>query len=131
MDDPIWISLELVLAFHARQLAEHGGLDGIRDQSLLESALARPRHQFACEDPTPSIPALAAAYAFAVAKNHPFLDGNKRTALVVSITFLELNGLEIIASMEDRYLTFYNLAAGKVTEPELIAWMQTNTRPSR
>ena len=80
MDDPIWISEELAQAIHSRQLAEHGGADGVRDIGLLQSALARPRQQFAYSDPTPDIPALAAAYAFGIAKNHAFIDGNKRTA---------------------------------------------------
>ncbi len=77
MDDPIWISQELALAIHSRQLAEHGGADGVRDKGLIESALARPRQLFAYSDPTPNIPALGAAYAFAIAKNHAFIDGNK------------------------------------------------------
>ncbi len=80
MDDPIWINEPLALAIHKRQLAEHGGLDGVRDPGLLQSALARPRHLFAYNDPTPALPALAASYAFGIARNHPFIDGNKRTA---------------------------------------------------
>ena len=75
MDDPIWISIELAIAIHQRQLAEHGGADGVRDKGLLESALGRPRHLFAYSDPTPEAPQLAAAYAFGIAKNLAFLDG--------------------------------------------------------
>lgn len=128
MDDPIWISTNLALGIHKRQLAEHGGLDGTRDPALLESALARPRHQFAYTTPTPDIPALAASYAFGIAKNHPFLDGNKRTAYVVCRTFLLLNGHDMTASLERRYLTFLGLAAGEVSEEALVTWLRENTR---
>src|SRR3954447_2101174 len=89
---PRWLSLELVLVVHNRQLAEHGGPEGVRDMNALESALARPRNLLAYGD-KPSLFRLAAAYAAGIAKNHPFLDGNKRTALVVCMTFLELNGV--------------------------------------
>src|SRR3954462_2943253 len=110
MDDPIWISKELAVAIHKRQLAEHGGADGIRDEGLLDSALARARQRFAYEDPTPSIPALAAAMAFGIARNHAFIDGNKRTAFVVCRTFLILNGLDLTADRVERYRTFLELA---------------------
>ncbi len=95
MGDPIWMTKELATAIHSRQLAEHGGADGVRDAGLLDSALARPRQQFAYADPTPNVPALAASYAFGVAKNHAFIDGNKRTAAVVCETFLMLNGYDV------------------------------------
>ncbi len=128
MDDPIWISLELAQAIHSRQLAEHGGADGVRDQGLLESALNRPRHLFAYGDPTPGIPALAAAYAYGIAKNHAFIDGNKRTAYVVCRTFLILNGFDLTADPLLRYQTFLALAAGELSEPDMIAWLISNTR---
>jgi death-on-curing protein len=128
VDDPIWISVDLAIAIHKRQLAEHGGADGVRDMGLLESALGRPRHQFAYSDPTPDIPALAASYAYGIARNHAFIDGNKRTAYVVCRTFLLLNGLDMIAAKEERYLTFLNLAAGTISETELTAWLTTNAR---
>jgi len=127
MDDPIWISEELSLAIHQRQLAEHGGLDGVRDRGLLQSALARPRHLFAYNDPTPDLPVLAAAYAFGIARNHPFLDGNKRTAAVVCETFLELNGMNLDADDADMYTTFLNLAAGSVSEQQLAEWLKNHS----
>jgi len=131
MDDPIWISVELTLAIHSRQLAEHGGADGVRDQGLLESALGRPRHLFAYSDPTPGPPQLAAAYAFGIAKNHAFLDGNKRTAYVVCRTFLLLNGYDMTATLEERYLKFLALAAGELSEEELADWLMKNTQPTK
>jgi death-on-curing protein len=131
VDDPIWIGEPLALAIHKRQLAEHGGLDGVRDPGLLQSALARPRHLFAYNDPTPGLPALAAAYAFGIARNHPFIDGNKRTAAVVCETFLELNGVSIVASDAEMYPVFLDLAAGQLTEDELAAWLESHTRPVR
>jgi len=126
MDDPIWISEELTLAIHSRQLAEHGGADGVRDKGLLESALARPRQLFAYSDPTPDIPELAAAYAFAIAKNHAFLDGNKRTAYVVCRTFMILNGWDMTAARVDRYVAFLALAAGDWDERAFSTWLVSN-----
>jgi len=128
MDDPIWITTELTIAIHERQLAEHGGAEGVRDVGLLESALARPRQQFAYEDPTPSIPALAAAYAYGIARNHAFIDGNKRTAYVVCRTFLILNGFDLTAERIDRYTTFLSLAEGSLSEAELSKWLGANTK---
>lgn len=123
MDDPIWITETLAMAIHRRQLAEHGGLDGVRDPGLLQSALARPRHLFAYTDPTPDLPALAASYAYGIARNHPFIDGNKRTAAVACETFLELNGMSIEATDMELYPIFLNLAAGAITEEELAKWL--------
>ncbi len=131
MDDPIWISVELAVAIHKRQLAEHGGADGVRDMGLLESALGRPRHLFAYTDPTPELPALAASYAFGVARNHAFIDGNKRTAYVVCRTFLLLNGLDMTASKEDRYRCFLALAAGTMSESDLAAWLAAQVVPKQ
>ena len=125
MDDPIWITEPLALAIHKRQLAEHGGLDGVRDPGLLQSALARPRHLFVYTDPTPELPALAAAYAYGVARNHPFIDG---TAAVVCETFLELNGMTLEASDAEMYPVFLDLAAGTVSEEQLAAWLAAHTR---
>ena len=127
MDDPIWISEELALAIHSRQLAEHGGADGVRDKGLLESALARPRQHFAYSEPTPNVPALAAAYAFGIAKNHAFLDGNKRTAYVVCRTFLIVNGWDMLANREERYKAFLALASGDWDEATFTAWIIQNT----
>jgi len=130
MDDPIWISEELALAIHSRQLAEHGGADGLRDKGRFESALARPRQLFAYSDPTPDIPALASAYAFAIAKNHAFLDGNKRTAYVVCRTFLILNGWDMTASRVDRYAAFLSLASGDWNQATFTTWLLSNTQPT-
>lgn len=130
MDDPIWITRELALAIHSRQLAEHGGADGVRDEGLLDSALGRPRNRFAYEDPTPDIPALAASYAFGIARNHAFIDGNKRTAYVVCRTFLILNGFDLTVDRVERYTTFVALAAGSMTEPELTAWLSSHVKPA-
>jgi death-on-curing protein len=131
MDDPIWINTDDALTIHSRQLAEHGGRDGTRDPGLLESALARPRQRFAYADPTPSIPALAASYAFGLARNHPFIDGNKRTAYVVARLFLVLNGYDLTASQEDRYTTMLRLAAGDLTEEQVVAWFEANSKSTR
>jgi death on curing protein len=127
MDDPIWIATDAVRAMHRRQLAEHGGADGVRDQGLLESALARPRQQFAYGDPTPDIPALAAAYGYGIARNHPFIDGNKRTAAVVCETFVDLNGWRLNATDEDMYATFLQMAAGEIDEKEFVDWVTKNS----
>jgi len=127
VDDPIWISEALALAIHKRQLAEHGGLDGVRDPGLLQSALARPRHRFAYDDPTPDLPALAASYAFGIARNHPFIDGNKRTAAVVCETFLMLNGMTIISNDIEMYPIFLDLAAGSLSEEQLAVWLVSHT----
>ena len=118
-----WISTELALAIHQRQLAEHGGLSGIRDKGLLDSALARPQnlHAYGEND----IYVLAAAYAFGIARNHPFSDGNKRTAYVVSRLFLKLHDNDMPGTPENRVRLFEQLAAGNISEPELIAWLKT------
>ena len=107
----------------------HGGPEGVRDQGLLESALARPKNLFAYSDQTPSLSRLAAAYAKGIVANHPFVDGNKRTALTISFTFLKLNGLQLTATKEDRVLTFWSLADGTLSEEELAQWFERNTTP--
>ena len=99
---------------HDLELASHGGSEGIRDAGLLESALARPRNIWAYAEAPPSLAVLAAAYAFGISANHPLIDGNKRTALVISFAFLDVNGLEVTASQEDAYLTILGLAAGEI-----------------
>jgi death on curing protein len=105
-----WLSADSVLAMHARQLAEHGGGVGVRDEGLLLSALQRPQNKASYE--TPDAADLAAAYAYGIARNHPFVDGNKRTALVASRSFLLINGYQIGATKEDRLNTFLALASG-------------------
>jgi len=129
MRDPIWLTADLVLALHERQIAEHGGGEGVRDLGLLESALARPQQRHAYGGPDTDLPALAAAYAFGIARNHPFVDGNKRTAAVACELFLELNGYLLVASDEDMYPVFLGLAAGEVEEDALTEWLQANARP--
>jgi death on curing protein len=129
MSESLWIDKHETLTIHAQQLAEHGGSDGVRDEGLLESALARPQNLLAYSDETPSLARLAAAYAFGIARNHPFADGNKRTALVVSLTFLLVNGLKVIAPRDERYFVFYDLAAGKFSEEELARWLEVNIEP--
>lgn len=122
MDEPVWVSKRAVLAIHSEQLAQHGGSDGIRDETLLDSALAKPRNVFAYAD-EPDIFRLAASYAFGISRNQAFIDGNKRTALVISITFLARNGWDIVASKEDTYFTFLHLAEDTLSEEELAAWL--------
>lgn len=111
------------MAIHKRQIAEHGGSDGTRDEGLLSSALARLQNTYAYAD-SADIADLAAAYAFGIAKNHPFIDGNKRTAYVVMRTFLRLNGFDIEAGPEDKYITVLKLAEGSLSEVELSAWIR-------
>ncbi|MCF8495613.1 MAG: type II toxin-antitoxin system death-on-curing family toxin [Alphaproteobacteria bacterium] len=117
----------MALAMHNRQLAEHGGLSGVRDEGLLESALARAQNLFFYADKAVDMAALAAAYAYGIATNHPFLDGNKRTAHVAARTFLRLNGYDLQASKEEKYLTVMALAAGKLDEAALAQWFRENT----
>lgn len=128
--EPHWISDSLAEAIHDRQLAEHGGTPGVRDRTLLESALARPKQLYTYGDQV-DMPALAAAYAFGVARNHPFADGNKRTAYVLCRTFLVLNGWDLVAPLGERYATFIGLAAGEIGEDELAAWLRENARPEQ
>jgi death on curing protein len=124
MIEPEWILEQTALAYHADQLAQHGGGEGVRDIGLLQSALVRPQNAFHYNR-IMSLTELAACYGFGIAKNHPFVDGNKRTAYLVTRAFLILNGYDIDASQEEKYFTFYNLAAGKLTEEELAAWLKS------
>ena len=127
MPEPAWIDLEVVLAIHDEQLAEHGGQSGVRDRGLLESAMARPRNQFAHGER--SITRLAASYAFGLSRNHPFLDGNKRTSVVVAELFLELNGSELTATDAECVTTSLQLAAGELTEEQLADWIAAHLAP--
>jgi death-on-curing protein len=129
LTEPIWGELDVVLAIHDEQLAEHGGQPGVRDQGLLESTLGRPGHQVAYGEP--SIPRLAASYAFGISRNHPFLDGNKRTSLVIAELFLALNGYALTASDTRCVTTFLQLAAGEITEEELAEWITAHSRADR
>ena len=129
MKEPRWISREVVLAIHEQSLAQYGGSAGIRDEGLLDSALGRPQNLFAYEQP--SIFAMAAAYASGIIRNHPFIDGNKRTGFVVCAVFLERNGYELVASEEDATLTTLALAASEIKEAEYASWLERNTRRLR
>ncbi|MCM5560329.1 type II toxin-antitoxin system death-on-curing family toxin [Pleomorphomonas sp. JP5] len=120
----IWLSKAVVLAAHEEQLAEHGGAVGLRDDGLLESALARPKHLLSYTEPEPDIPALAASYAFGIARDHPFTDGNKRTSLVVAETFMLLNGMELEAGDAELLSTWLQLAEGEISETDLAAWLR-------
>jgi death-on-curing protein len=124
-----WTKIDRAIAIHRRQIAEHGGSDGVRDIGLLESALARPQNLHAYA-PETDLAALAAAYAFGIVKNHPFIDGNKRTGYVVMEWFLIRNGSTLTAPPEDKYLTFINLAAGELSEEELTGWIRVRVRVS-
>jgi death-on-curing protein len=120
----VWIDARAILAIHEEHLAEHGGGAGLRDPGLLESALARPINLAAYE--RPDLAALAASYAVALAKNHPFIDGNKRTAFVALELFLALNGAELVASDVECVMTMFALASGEIDEPALADWVRRN-----
>ena len=120
-----WIRLETVLIFHDLQVTEHGGAAGLRDEGALRSALARPENLAAYGDP--NLFDLAAAYAKGIVQNHPFVDGNKRTAFVVAASFLDLNGQELSAPEADAALVFLRLAASELTETELAEWLRQNS----
>lgn len=122
----LWLSAEALLAAHDEQLAEHGGAAGLRDIGLFESALARPQNLAAYG--APDIAALAAAYAFGLARNHPFVDGNKRTALIALETFLVLNGAELVANDVQCVQAILALAAGELDESQLADWIRQNSR---
>jgi death-on-curing protein len=124
---PQWLDIGLVLDFHAEQLALFGGPEGVRDLGLLESALARPVNKFSYGET--DITALAAAYGFGIAKNHPFIDGNKRTALAAMIVFLGLNKLDIEASPHELTAVVLSLAAGEIPEEVLAHWLHEHVRP--
>jgi death on curing protein len=129
MTEPAWLDRRLVLEVHAAQIAEHGGAAGIRDEGLLESALARPQnhHHYTGAD----IPELAAFYALAIARNHPFVDGNKRTAYVALELFLAKNGHGFVASDTDAVLMMLRMAAGDIEDAEFARWVRENARPAR
>lgn len=122
--EPEWVAEQTVLNYHREQLAEHGGGDGVRDMGMLQSALARPQNAFHYNQVV-SLSKLAACYAFGIAKNHAFTDGNKRTAYVVMRAFLVMNGFDIQATQEEKYLTVYDLSAGDLTEEQLADWIES------
>ena len=122
-----WLSSALIHAVHDEQLAEHGGGAGVRDANLLESALARP--QQLAHYGEPDVAALAASYGFGIARNHPFIDGNKRTAFVAVELFLALNGTDLIASDADAVVHMLALAAGRLSEADFAQWIRNNLPP--
>ena len=124
MKEPVWILHQSVLAIHDVLLAEFGGASGIRDESLLESALARPRNLWSYEKPT--LFRLAAAYTHGIVKNHPFVDGNKRTGYVIGGIFLERNGQILNASEEEATAAIMDLASSQLTEEGFTLWLRDN-----
>ncbi len=126
MKRPVWLDRNDCLAIHEIMLAQHGGLAGVRDEGLLESALAKPRNLFV--HGSPILAELAASYAAGISHNHPFLDGNKRTGFMLAATFLELNGLVFTASEESVVENTLALAAGKLKEAGYAAWLNANSR---
>ena len=120
----VWVTKALILAIHDRQLAEHGGRGGLRDEGLLDVVLARPRQLLANGDPPPDLAALAASLAFGLIQHAPFVDGNTRTAQVGYRVFLALNDCRFSASEEDKYITLLSLAEGHVDEDEFAAWLR-------
>jgi death on curing protein len=126
--EPVWLPTDLVLAIHERQLREFGGPAGVRDPGALESALGRARNRWAYEGR--DLPRLAAAYAFGIARNHPFVDGNKRAALLAIVTFLGLNDVEFTASEAEAVIMIRRLAAGEIGEDELTEWIAANVSVS-
>ena len=127
MTEPLWVERDLVLALHEEMIAEHGGHAGVRDEGLLESALARPRQLLAYGDP--GLFELAAAYAFGIVRNHPFIDGNKRAGLAAADVFLQLNGFEIVVHEVQAVVVFLDLAAGEIDEAVLAKWIEANAAP--
>ena len=128
MSDVSWIGYRLVIALHERQIAEHGGLSGIRDDTLLQSALAKPLELDACGDPPPDLSVLAASLACGLARNHPFLDGNKRTAAVACETFLRLNGVWLDADDLSLYLVYISISEGSMEESAFADWLHARIK---
>lgn len=126
MNEPIWIEDGLVFAIHDRQLVEHGGVEGVRDESLLHSALAKPLNHFAYG--SSDIIELAAKYTSGIVQNHPFVDGNKRTGFIVGVLFLELNGYSFTASEEAAAQAVIELAAGTIDEDGFCKFIRANTK---
>lgn len=127
--EPVWLEAEVSLAIHDRQLTEHGGGAGVRDAGMLESALARPMNRWAYGED--DLCALAAAYAFGIARNHPFVDGNKRTAWVLARLFLKLNGVAIFFQPDEAIRAVLALAAGELSQDELADWFRQHLGPHR
>ena len=126
MKEPIWLDSQDLYILHNQLLARFGGLEGIRDEGLLESALDRPVQKFQYEQES-TLPELAASYMYGIARNHPFFDGNKRSSLLAAIVFLEINGMKFNATEEEAVLETLALAAGERTEKEYASWLTKNS----
>jgi death-on-curing protein len=122
--EPLWLTVAMILAIHDEQLAIHGGSAGLRDAALLESALDRPRNRWAYEQA--ELPELAAAYGYGIARNHPFVDGNKRTSLLAIYTFLGINDIDFVVPEANAAAIILALAAGEVSETNLARWIRDN-----
>ena len=129
MKEPVWLNREDCLAIHEMMLAQHGGMAGVRDEGLLESALAKPQNLFAYAKPAAA--EMAASYAAGLVLNHPFLDGNKRTGFMVAALFLEINGWQFTAPEESVVENTLALAAGRFKEKDYVAWLKENSHKSR
>jgi len=124
MSEPFWLTRQIIVAIHDEQLAIHGGASGLRDDGMLESALDRPKNRWAYEET--ELAELAAAYAFRIARNHPFVDGNKRTSLLALYTFLGVNGVDFVVPEAEAAAMILALAAGEVSEEGLTPWIRDN-----
>ena len=124
MTEPVWLTVELVVAIHGEQLRLFGGPEGIRDLAMLESALDRPKNKWAYGER--DLAALAAAHAFGIARNHPFVDGNKRASFLALVTFLGLNGIDFLAPEPETAAAILALAAGEIEEDGLARWIRDN-----
>jgi len=129
MKTPVWLDRDDAIAIHELMLAQHGGLVGVRDEGLLESALSKPRNLFAYG--TPTVTQMAAAYAAGIILNHPFLDGNKRTGFMLAATFMELNSLTLSASEESVVQQTVAMAAGELKEADYAAWLKDSSHKAR
>ena len=125
MSEPVWVSRSVIELLHQESLAEHGGAEGLRDAGLLDSAMARARNLHAYEEVTDPF-RLAAAYAFGIAKNHPFADGNKRAAFIAAGVFLRINGIVLRADKAEAVLVMLDLASGEITESQFAEWLRKN-----
>ena len=124
MSEPFWLTRRIIIAIHDEQLAIHGGASGLRDEGMLESALDRARNKWSYEGA--DLPEMAAAYAFGIARNHPFVDGNKRTSLLALYTFLGINGIDFVVPEAEAAAIILSLAAGEVSEENLTRWIRDN-----
>jgi death-on-curing protein len=129
MDEPRWVTKEMVLAVHEEQMATFGGGAGLRDEGLLESALARPQNLFAYE-PDATLPRLAASLGWGIVRKHPFVDGNKRTGLIAIRMFMHRNGLRFRPDRTQAYSVIMAVAAGELDEDELATWIAENSAPA-